>query len=217
MSPRRYDRRRRDAALHETRRRIVAATVALHAERGALATSYAMIAERADVAVPTVYNHFPTQVDLLAACTADTVAQAPAVGPEILQYAADAPARLVLLARAVFARHRFLAPWLRWAIHEAHQVPAIAAFLKEADDARLRLIEEAVGPAFTGKPPATLLAVAAVLLGFESWHALTAAHGLSAQQAETTVVEALHALLRQHAAPSDAERGKTPKRRRQQS
>ena len=66
MSPRRYRSDRRKAATEETRRRIVDSTVSLHAECGAIATTYAMIAERADVAIPTVYNHFPTLGDLLS-------------------------------------------------------------------------------------------------------------------------------------------------------
>ena len=66
--PRRYDRSGRAAAAEETRRRIVAATGELHAERGVLATSWEDIAKRAGVAVGTVYRHFPSLDDLLPAC-----------------------------------------------------------------------------------------------------------------------------------------------------
>lgn len=61
---------RRDAARETTRRRIVEATVKLHGERGVFGTSYADIAAEADVAVATVYKHFPSVDDLLPACGA---------------------------------------------------------------------------------------------------------------------------------------------------
>ena len=59
MPKRSYYMQRRVALEAETRERIVRATVGLHAQHGALATSYAMIAKRAQVAPQTVYNHFP--------------------------------------------------------------------------------------------------------------------------------------------------------------
>ena len=59
MAKRAYTMQRRATLEAETRERIVRATVALHAERGGLGTSYAMIAKQADVSPQTVYNHFP--------------------------------------------------------------------------------------------------------------------------------------------------------------
>src|SRR3954465_16009412 len=69
MSPRPYDQTLRKAAAEEACRRIVEAAAALHAEHGGLATSHAMIAERAGVSIPTVYKYFPTRNDLIPACT----------------------------------------------------------------------------------------------------------------------------------------------------
>ena len=103
MCPRRYRSDRRKAAAQETRRRIVRATVDLHAENGVTATTYAMIARRADVAVPTVYNHFPALGDLLGACTGDVAAGAPTLGSRIYDGAPVVEARLQALVRAQFA------------------------------------------------------------------------------------------------------------------
>ncbi len=50
MPKRSYSMQRRAALEADTRERIVRATVALHAERGVLGTSYALIAKRAQVA-----------------------------------------------------------------------------------------------------------------------------------------------------------------------
>ena len=67
MSQRPYRSIVRKDAQAETLRRIVTATVALHAEKGVLGTAHAEIAQRAGVSIPTVYKHFPTRADQ-AAC-----------------------------------------------------------------------------------------------------------------------------------------------------
>jgi len=54
----------RQAAKDALRRRIVDATMALHLEKGVVATSFDDIARKADVAVATVYRHFPTLHEL---------------------------------------------------------------------------------------------------------------------------------------------------------
>lgn len=58
--PSRHERRKA-----ETRRRIVAAATALYAEHGYLETSVEDIADSADVAVRTIYTHFPSKASIL--------------------------------------------------------------------------------------------------------------------------------------------------------
>lgn len=70
LTPRKYSMDKRKAAVEETRRRIVEATLALHSERGMFDTSWKDIAERADVSVATVYKHFPSLDELVPACGA---------------------------------------------------------------------------------------------------------------------------------------------------
>ena len=70
MSPRRYAMETRAKTAEDTRRRIVEATYALHAERGIADTTMKDIAERADVGLGTVYHHFPTYDDAVRACGA---------------------------------------------------------------------------------------------------------------------------------------------------
>lgn len=60
--------RARRAAVAGTRQRIVDAAVALHSEKGILATNWAEISELARVAPATVYRHFPSLVELIPAC-----------------------------------------------------------------------------------------------------------------------------------------------------
>jgi len=118
---------RRAALEADTRERIVRATVALHARHGALATSYAMIAKRAQVAPQTVYNHFPALGALLGACTGHVLEQAPPLDAQTFRSGRSPEARLRLLAQAAFARHDFLAPWTRLGWHEAALIPELGA------------------------------------------------------------------------------------------
>src|SRR3954469_15733070 len=67
---RRYELKERARRQEETRQRIVDATVALHREVGPARTTVAEVARRAGVGRVTVYNHFPDDVSLLAACSA---------------------------------------------------------------------------------------------------------------------------------------------------
>src|SRR5438445_9796001 len=84
MAPRAYRMTRRAAANAETRRRIVDAAIALHAEKGILGTSWPDIAKRADVALGTVYRHFPGLDQLVPACTSENALRVRPPGVGIL-------------------------------------------------------------------------------------------------------------------------------------
>src|SRR5438309_12022688 len=84
MAPRAYRMTRRAAANAETRRRIVDAAIALHAQKGVLGTSWPDIAKRADVALGTVYRHFPSLDQLVPACTSENALRTKPPGPSIL-------------------------------------------------------------------------------------------------------------------------------------
>ena len=70
IARRRYTKRTRALSEAETRERIVAATVALHEERGPARTTVSVIAERAGVQRLTVYRHFPDERAILSSCAA---------------------------------------------------------------------------------------------------------------------------------------------------
>jgi AcrR family transcriptional regulator len=71
----------------------------LDAGKGAVATSYAEIAQRAGVSLPTLYKHFPTQDQLIAACTGHVAGQGPALSAaQILEAATLAAAAEALVA-----------------------------------------------------------------------------------------------------------------------
>src|SRR4051812_4916860 len=65
----------------ETRRRIAAATASLHEEVGPARTTIAEVARRAGVQRPTVYNNFPQERELLAACQRHFLTENPPPDP----------------------------------------------------------------------------------------------------------------------------------------
>jgi len=195
MAPRAYDRRRRDEAVAAMRERIVAAIADLHAEIGPSRTTYAMVARRADVAIPTVYKHFPTLAGMFAACIGHVSARTPPLTADVFADAATTAERLARLVPALFERHRQFAPWLRWSRHEAHLLPDMAIYFTKMRERQLRLIHEALAPAYGTRPPRTLVALLETLTQFDAWHALTASNGFSPEEAAESVVEAITAIL----------------------
>src|ERR687887_388726 len=67
---RKYELKARAERQRRTRERIVQATMELHEEVGPAKTTVAEIARRAGVQRLTVYNHFPQEIELFAACQA---------------------------------------------------------------------------------------------------------------------------------------------------
>lgn len=146
MTPRRYDMSARGAAVQETRRRILEATLELHTERGIFGTSWKDIAERADVAVGTVYRHFPSLSELVPACgellMELTHPPSPEDAAEMIGAATDPVERLERAAREVFAfydragaslesdpRERELPEMQEW---ETYWRATVGAFVQEA-------------------------------------------------------------------------------------
>lgn len=183
--------RRRAALEADTRERIVRATVALHAERGALGTSYAMIAKRAQVAPQTVYNHFPELGALFGACTGHVQDQAPPLDAETFRSGRSPAARLRLLAQAVFARHDFFAPWMRFGWPEAALLPALGAIVARGNVALRELIAAAVAP--DREPTAAFVDAAFVLLDYPAWRELS--RGRSSPEAARIAGDCLADLL----------------------
>src|SRR5262245_54877221 len=140
MSPRRYDRRLRQAAADEARRRIVEAAAGLHAERGGLGTSHAMIARKAGVSVPTVSKYFPTRDALIPACPGLGASRAPLhLDERLLEGLRRVPDRVAKLARSIFQLHEYFSPWLRWSEADSAGLPALREFLEAGRKGPLEL------------------------------------------------------------------------------
>src|SRR6266567_4084227 len=78
---RKYELKARAEKQAATRRRIVEATSALHEEVGPARTTVAEIARRAGVQRLTVYNNFPNETELFAACGEHSMAKNPPPDP----------------------------------------------------------------------------------------------------------------------------------------
>src|SRR3954467_8306880 len=83
---RRYEQRKRAEDVAATRRRITEAAMALHGTVGPAQTTISAVADRAGVQRHTVYRHFPTDLDLFAACSAHFATQHPS--PDLSRWAA---------------------------------------------------------------------------------------------------------------------------------
>jgi AcrR family transcriptional regulator len=128
MKKRRYRLKQRAASQQETRERIVSATVALHQELGPKATTISAVAERAGVQRLTVYRHFPTEQDLLNACSSSYIATNPP--PDVAGIEADgAEERTRAVLRALYGYYRGTASmWT--SVYRDVEVPAVAAVMQ---------------------------------------------------------------------------------------
>jgi AcrR family transcriptional regulator len=196
MAPRHYTLGQRAEARNETRQRIVDATVALHARKGAAATTYADIAAAADVAVPTVYNHFPTRAELLAGCISHVTAGAPLPEGDPFAHSHSLRDRIHIAATSLFALYEYLEPWLSWSVREIAQVPELLPFEERRREFREALVRRAFEPRFGKRMPPAVFATASALLDFPSWLTLSAHTGK--KNAARVASEALAAVAMQH-------------------
>lgn len=72
-----YRMRKRRQDIDDTRRRIIDATVELHATVGPAHATFSAVAEKAGVQRSTVYRHFPDEEALFGACTSHWLAENP--------------------------------------------------------------------------------------------------------------------------------------------
>jgi AcrR family transcriptional regulator len=135
---------RRAEAADETRRRIVEATARLHAERGIADTSMKDIAERAGVSVGTVYHHFPTYPDAIAACGAYTDERVPAPTEAIFEGAESRAERVARLADALFDYYEHV-PALASVRRDWHLAETLEQAVEQEAENRLTLAARAIG------------------------------------------------------------------------
>lgn len=173
----------------QTRQRIVAATVALHASVGPAHTTVSAIAQRAGVTRVTVYQHFPDDDALFAACTAHWAAQQqmPDLGAWLT--VSDPATRLQV---ALTDLYRFFAdgePLLTCASRDREALPEFVRLRNQERDA-VRV--EAVLSAWPSRQrTSTRRALVAHALDFSTWRSLCYEHGLPVRAA----VEAMTRLI----------------------
>ncbi len=130
MKTRKYTKRRRAQQESETRRRIVEAVYALHAEIGPARTTIKAIAERAGVERLTVYRHFADEGEIFAACGAHFQAEIPPPAPGAWAAIEDPADRLRAALLAFYDYYRRGERMLTNVHRDAGELPALAAELE---------------------------------------------------------------------------------------
>lgn len=169
MSPRNYDNSLRKEMEADTIRRIVTATVELHAKQGALATTHADIAEAAGVSVATVYKHFPSREALIPHCTGMVAQQAPRLDVQAILGTPDRQQSLGMLVRALHRQYRYMHPWMRWSPRDAAALPVLEQIIAE-NRQRTEGLVRAVLDSVTATPVTDeIFALAMVILDYPAW------------------------------------------------
>jgi AcrR family transcriptional regulator len=193
MATRSYNNVSRQLKRSELRARIAAAAAELHAIKGAVATSYAEIAQRAGVSLPTVYNHFPDQQELIGACTSHVAAQAPMPAFEQMFKAADLPAAAELLVADMDKLNAYFEPWLAW--REQSVIPALAEVTARERKQQVAVLAELLSKHSAPGDPHQLAAVWETLLGFDVWHRMVREHRLPRTKVRALLLQLLLAVV----------------------
>lgn len=179
--PRPYKSVKRKQLQEELRQRIIEATVSLHAEKGSATTTYKDIAERADVAIPSVYKHFPEQSALLVACTGYAASMAPMPSLKVLTALPKTNQRIEALVEMRCKVNKYFHPWLKWGGDKI--VPEIIALIKADTQATKELLEISLAPTYKRKTiPKETMSISLLLLNYHSWARLAIEEKLSQGQ-----------------------------------
>ncbi len=190
MAPRKYEFGKRTEAIEETRRRIIDATFDLHREKGVVATSMQDVAERADVALRTVYNHYPTIDDLVAGCTNRVISLLSPPTPEIFGVLDTFEERMRRLVEELFAMYERGSAMIEVARCEQSEVAGLADYVASEAAMREELVREALRPF---KPHGRTVREATALADFYVWKAFTQ-QNLTTRQAVDVIHRSLVAL-----------------------
>src|ERR687883_1260144 len=161
---RKYELKKRAERLAETRRRITETTVELHRTVGPAATQISEIARRAGVQRVTVYNHFPDDASLFAACSAHWRDLHPAPDPSRW----DGDLRTGL--RELYAWYRETEPMTANVLRDAQTLPALRAIVDGGFGAYLDAVREILAKPFGASERVDAALRAA--LDFHFWRAL---------------------------------------------
>ncbi len=191
MSPRAYRMNRRADSASHTRLRIVEATFRLHLQKGVAGTTFRDIASGADVGIGTVYHHFPTYADVIAACAQHAFTSASPPRPAIFEGVTRSADRVHVLVRELYSFYRRLPGASRIRAERARFAVLDRAFAHE-EEARRALIAEALRGSHSGTH---VRALAFALLDMDVYDNLLSS-GLPHEQAIREITDVLLARMR---------------------
>jgi AcrR family transcriptional regulator len=176
--PRPYRLGRRAAPKAEVRERIIAAALAIYAERGLAGASNLSIAKAADVAPATVRNHFPEPGDLPRAVFEAMLVELRIPTPEVFDGLGTFGDRVARLARELAAFYERSESWWRAYEREPDLIRAWSGGVDQYYADIERLMKAALGDLSSDDRS---LAVVASVIGPPTFFALRA-RGLSSEE-----------------------------------
>ncbi len=187
---RRYRKRKRAILEAETRQRITEVVVDLHGTVGPANTTVTAIAERAGVSRMTVYNHFPDDEALFAACSSHWFARHPFPDPDTWIEISDPAARLLLGLGQVYRWYRGSGDMMDNVLRDAPLVPAVGHIMDAAWWPFVDRMADALAEGWL-PPGDDRLAAIRTVLDFRTWRIL-AGSGLDDGRASTLAVRMVH-------------------------
>jgi AcrR family transcriptional regulator len=171
---RKYELKQRAERLALTRRRITEATLELHRTVGPAATQISEIARRANVQRRTVYNHFPDDASLYAACSAHWRALHPAPDPARWSEVEDPSERLRVALRELYGWYRETESMTANVLRDAELLPALRRIIEGGRGAYLDQVHRILTQPFRarGRRRDRIDAAARAAVDFHLWRAL---------------------------------------------
>jgi AcrR family transcriptional regulator len=142
------------------------------------------IAERAGVTRRTFYRHFPDEVSLFKACTADAMEKWPAPDASPWRQVSDPAARLAVALRELYAFYRVAGRGLMVVMRDAPLLrPGLIPSPSRADQLRAMPGVLLEGWGLRGRRRDVLLAAIAHATSVTTWHSLVEQQGLTDREA----------------------------------
>jgi AcrR family transcriptional regulator len=190
---RRYTLTRRAENQADTHRRIVEATVNLHAELGPARTSISAIAERAGVQRHTVYAHFPTERALFLACSGHALERDPLPDERSWRAIADQTERLRCGITELYAWYGRNADIAGNVMRDAEVDPLIRDIVQLRLGSRIHALQATLAQGM--RPGRELNAALGLAVSFHTWRSLVKDGHLSNEAAVDFVLRAINCAL----------------------
>lgn len=186
---RKYEKKARAEAEAQTRQRITESAVELHGTLGPANTSMSAVAERAGVRRSTLYRHFPDERTLFGACSAHWGERNPP--PDIDRWAEieDPDERLDAALSDLYAYYRRTEGMMDKLLRDEPTVEVVQELMggyRAMLDQTAEILMKGRGP--RGNAAKRTRAAIGHALAFRTWQDLTAAQGLSDEQAAELMV-----------------------------
>jgi AcrR family transcriptional regulator len=187
-----YQLKKRAARQEETRRRIIEAAVAVHAEVGPASATVSAIAERAGVERHTYYRHFPDERSLHLACSAHFYEVNPLPDPERWRSVADPDARLRRGLGELYEYYERHDSLIASVIRDTPVHPLTAEITALRLFPQMQAMRDTLAEGLVaGRNRRRVLAALDVALAFDTWRTLVRTNGLRKGEAAKLMARAV--------------------------